>query len=72
MNDRMELIKRYQQIERDLKLATENNRPVCPVLAGDLVGLAEQLGVTRAAQDFLNELQEQNQKPRGPFSGVAG
>lgn len=72
MSDRLKLIKRYQQIERDLKLAAENNRPVCQVLAGDMLAVAEQLHASEAAQDFLNELQEQNQKPPGPFSGIAG
>jgi len=72
MSERIELIRRYQQLEADLKHAAENNRPVCEMLSGDLMSLAEKLGCVESAQTFLNELRTKNQPPRGPFSGVTG
>ena len=73
LTERQRLIQRYQQIERDLKASVENSRPICEVLAGELMALAEQLRCTESAQDFIRELQEKAQpKSTGPFSGITG
>ena len=70
---RLEFIQKYKQIEADLIEAASFGRPVCPVLTGDLMALAERLSATEKTQDFIHELEDQkNDKPSGPFSGVTG
>ncbi len=70
---RIKLIQDYQQIRADLIEAASFGRPVCPVLAGDLMALADKLSITERTQDFLRELKEEhNHHSPGPFSGVTG
>ena len=70
---RMELIQNFEQSRSDLIEVRKIGRPVCPVLAGYMMALAEKLRATEKTQDFIRELEEQqNHQPPGPFSGVTG
>ena len=63
---RIKLIQDYKQIKADLIEAASFGRPVCPVLTGDLMALAERLSIAETTQDFIRELSEtQNHKPSG-------
>ena len=70
---RIELIQAYDQTKANLLEAVSHGRPICPVLAGDLMALAERLSIAETTQDFIRELSEkQNHKPSGSFKGVTG
>jgi hypothetical protein len=70
---RLELIESFEQIKAELIDAASHGRPVCPVLSGDLMALAEKLSATEKTQDFIRELEDkQKHQPPGPFSGVTG
>jgi len=70
---RIELIQQYRQIKTELVESASFGRPVCPVLAGDLMALADKLSITERTQDFIRELEEEhNHHSPGAFSGVTG
>jgi len=62
-----ELVERYEALRADLLQGARCGRPVCPLLAGDLAAVAEQLGLEFEAQEFLDGLQ---QKPAEPNAGT--
>lgn len=75
MTERMALIKRYQLIESRLRDSVKNHRPICSLMAGDLVVLAERLGYTESAYSLLHQLydeQRMKSQPTGVFKGVTG
>ena len=65
--EHLQLAERYELLKHDLLEGARYGRPVCPLLAGNMAAVAEQLGLEYEAQEFLDGLQ---QKPAEPEPGT--